>query len=740
MNVLKANIAAKEYNKTTPAGWKLDSLVNGATAVATGRTPFEAKRKTTVAAIDGLKAFKTLSTQMDDFNKRLAAADDLASLEHRQFKKAEDALAKIESDAKALAANGPAAETYAKDRRVADKNFADLSKHKQAAAQKPLLDGIKTKLDKAAELAKDPSKVSAANAELQLATKDIAAATSMLGVADAMGIVAGIAADATTGRMSLDALKVSLEAAKKHKRAADFANEFKAIDAKVASAEKKLQDAKTVPDAIQEIKSIGDDLSKALIQLTQQEGYGAERAALDARLQKVKALAEAAEIQANITPVETALKDADTEDKAHAFDKRAAAMEKAREAADLAEKTAEQAKAYKTQKQNLETAVTGSALGATEKKQVTDAIKSSDKEATALKYDEATKLLAKAEAHFETLQINGFAKKAPPDLDKIQAAAERMLKSGNEKEIDTLIQKLPDTTKHDVLKRLAKVRYGVELESDVSPSATKSGKRLLLMMSKVPDDVRDNPSLKKVERRKPNESGGWYEPDTKKVVMKGRPGQALQEFGAAIASELPTDVEPDCKPKSAAAVDFFDFATMHELGHSVDDKLQFMDSHQGDPIYASWKAYLGAVDPIVDAVAEWAEYNSTPEQKKAVSDLIQGNQVTWPTPPPDKKKDWDDAQKKILNWYKLATFEGIWNSQSKTSKINIKTSTIPGTVFQLAYKQSWVSYDFAARKHGLTGYQFRAPGEWFAELYAAYRMDKLKDSHPAIGWLSKLTK
>jgi len=49
-----------------------------------------------------------------------------------------------------------------------------------------------------------------------------------------------------------------------------------------------------------------------------------------------------------------------------------------------------------------------------------------------------------------------------------------------------------------------------------------------------------------------------------------------------------------------------------------------------------------------------------------------------------------------------------------------------------------VSYLASARKKGLTGYQFRAPGEWFAELYAAYRSGKLKDNHPSVGWLSKL--
>ena len=110
------------------------------------------------------------------------------------------------------------------------------------------------------------------------------------------------------------------------------------------------------------------------------------------------------------------------------------------------------------------------------------------------------------------------------------------------------------------------------------------------MMAKVPDDVRGNPSLKTVERRKPNENGGWYEPDTKSVVMNGRPGQATQEFGAAIASELPKDIEPECKPKNANAVDFFDFATLHELGHSVDDNLQFMASREGKSEFGNWKS------------------------------------------------------------------------------------------------------------------------------------------------------
>lgn len=113
--------------------------------------------------------------------------------------------------------------------------------------------------------------------------------------------------------------------------------------------------------------------------------------------------------------------------------------------------------------------------------------------------------------------------------------------------------------------------------------------------------------------------------------------------------------------------------------------------------------------------------------------MIQGNKVTWPTPPSGKETEWDKAKKKVEDWHGLATWDQIWWKQAESGKISIG-----GTVYHQAYARTWVSYDFAARKKGLTGYQFRAPGEWFAELYAAYRMDKLKSSHPAVSWLSKL--
>jgi hypothetical protein len=735
---LKSYIAAQDWRKVLMQGLEVKRMVRGATEALDRRKAFDTQRKKTVAAIDKLKPFGALLTQMNGLSKRLKEADDQASIKNRQFENGVEALKKIESDANALATNGPASETYSTDRPVVHKAFEDLAKHKQAAAQKPLLDAINTKLTKADELASWHTKLAAANAELQLAKHQIDAATKVLGEVDAVNTAAGNAADATTAKKSLDALTASLDAAKKHKHAADFTKEFKALDDKVASAETLLKDANTVPDAINEIKTIGDELSRVMIQLTQQDGYAGERAALEVRLKNVKALPEAKAIQASITPIEVALKDADAQDKAHAFDKRAKAMEKARAAADLAEKTAAQSKEFNARQKTLETNLTGSALSTAEKKQVTDALKLATAQATALNYVDAMKLVVKAEATYESLLINGYAKKSPLDATKIESAAKRMMDSGNAKEIDKLIQKLPDSTPHSVLASLAKVRFGIVLKDVTGEgTATKSAKRILLMLAKVPDDVRNNPSLKSVERLNPDEDGGWYEPGTKFVVMKGRPGQEKQGFGKTIAKELPADVDPNCKPKNADSVDYFDFATLHEVGHSVDDNLQFMISRLGDAKFGNWKTYGGNIDPIVDAVAAWTGYNSTPEQKKALSDLIQGNQVTWPTAPAGKEDEWKKAKKKVEGWYKLAAREGIWGKESDTNKIKIKVGGTD-TVFHQAYPRQWVSYDYAARKKGMTGYQFRAPGEWFAELYACYRLDKLQSSHPAVEWLKKL--
>ncbi|MGZ5893544.1 MAG: hypothetical protein ACXWJ7_13105, partial [Caldimonas sp.] len=69
---------------------------------------------------------------------------------------------------------------------------------------------------------------------------------------------------------------------------------------------------------------------------------------------------------------------------------------------------------------------------------------------------------------------------------------------------------------------------------------------------------------------------------------------------------------------------------------------------------------------------------------------------------------------------------GLWDrGDSAAAKYALGSS-----VYQESYDGTWTSYALSARGAILCNYQFRAAGEWFAEPYAAFFLQKLKPSHP----------
>jgi hypothetical protein len=288
--------------------------------------------------------------------------------------------------------------------------------------------------------------------------------------------------------------------------------------------------------------------------------------------------------------------------------------------------------------------------------------------------------------------------------------------------------------------------------------------------------------------------------------------------------------------------DGFSFTTLHEVGHSVDDKLGFMNGKAGIAEYGGWKTESPElIAPIVAAAMNFYHFRQFPAawfNRYLVTVLKTG------APPPNagyiaKAQEEKERTERILNALSQAatndTFRKIENKRRELTQNAVQSDVAwqdarrpylsnPPKIGELSYSEvsstsqrlvtevlkkknplaaaietlrseypptgpvptaadlkamaahkavkwcqsirdklwdkgpggaaalavgdrvyqkfgdgddggSWTSYALAARGAGVSDYQFRAAGEWFAELYAFYYSKKLPESHPAYGWL-----
>ncbi len=120
--------------------------------------------------------------------------------------------------------------------------------------------------------------------------------------------------------------------------------------------------------------------------------------------------------------------------------------------------------------------------------------------------------------------------------------------------------------------------------------------------------------------------------------------------------------------------------------------------------------------------------------RKPLAEAVQEVIDDVPKAVPDQH-EWDEiANHAAVKWclgIRLQGKEnGLWEGGAGSAG-TMKLSD--GRVYQQAYSSKWVSYD-SARQDNVSDYQFRAPGEWFAELYAAFYLGWLDQEH----WIGKL--
>lgn len=277
---------------------------------------------------------------------------------------------------------------------------------------------------------------------------------------------------------------------------------------------------------------------------------------------------------------------------------------------------------------------------------------------------------------------------------------------------------------HDAVYAAAiQVRFGVSL--DVEPTAeTKFLPLLYDVCCKAPASHMQNKSLTKLQYGKEITKANYFSPSEKLIAFNDMP-------------HTPTAYQPDQGQK--VSVDYFSSTTLHEIGHAVDDALGFMDGKKDDPAFGGWKE-----DETLDSVAKahgddgfFAAFdNGNDERKRALTALLK--ECLQGKTPSNTNADYAAftgvwAQIKAHKSYKSCLQLGLANEPWNKGQALANQVKVGGRVYHESYAGQWSSYAFTARATtGVSAYQWRAAGEWFAEIYALYYLDEL-DKTKGIG-------
>lgn len=401
-------------------------------------------------------------------------------------------------------------------------------------------------------------------------------------------------------------------------------------------------------------------------------------------------------------------------------------------------------------------------------------VKTADGQAEKHDHDGAAEQLKKAQEIQDSAVIkadmSGDKEPAVADIKKILA------REDGSKQLDAIVATLDDVAKKKVLRVAFEARFECKLEinkkfvnqpkiaewklanpepdkntdpdahsqyvKDLEAETTKQTKyqvandkgrrgpniqRFYEAMTVLPDsDTLDNDMMLEFESTEGPAEGSFYNSGTKRVTMREGEFGDSGIYGVGLKHEL-EDVDPDSVPVEAEAITYFSWNTLHEVGHAVDAKLNFMTS-KGNAM-VGWVEYGGNTYPIAQAIAGKFNYDAAYISAYMLD-------ATPPIPEPDgcDAEEWERRRVLSCAWVDRVR---VGNDPWQTSA-SAKDCDIGGTCYQESYAGSWTSYPMAQRKKGVSGYQFRSPLEWFSEVYAAYHTGKLNPNHPAQEWLKTL--
>jgi hypothetical protein len=283
----------------------------------------------------------------------------------------------------------------------------------------------------------------------------------------------------------------------------------------------------------------------------------------------------------------------------------------------------------------------------------------------------------------------------------------------------------------DTLSRWVQLRFRVDVSASTDPSGapwTKVGLRRCwdVLQMLPPSHVANNKDLSSLTRYDANDIEGWAS-DT---------GEAAIGYGGTTDPDHDLEVGAFTEPQDPLrGKNIFDATVRHEIGHRV-------DAGVGGPAYTKsadggewqeWNGSAGMAQRIVNASAGKIHGWPDAAEKTAIVHVLQ-------TVIDDRVPNDLDARVEALAFVKdhatnpahKAKLDEILKDDavaalriafSDQGPWYTATGGIPlgGRIYQESYDwPQWVSYKQSARARKFSLYQFRAPGEWFAEAYATY--------------------
>ena len=180
-------------------------------------------------------------------------------------------------------------------------------------------------------------------------------------------------------------------------------------------------------------------------------------------------------------------------------------------------------------------------------------------------------------------------------------------------------------------------------------------------------------------------------------------------------------------------VEYYTSTVLHEVGHAVDDLKKYMEGKKENATFGGWKKV--SIGDVADAFGTERDFYKTYAKGGVTQDVLKGLLISWlqghdPAQPPSiSAKAWSSITKdKVVAACKAARSEETPWYKGKKGAETLKAGAY---VYQESYAGDWQRYSFAARAAtGVSEYQWRADGEWFAEIYAMHALGKLRGNHP----------